>query len=184
MKRGAILLFISLHLTIFSQMSSDIVRLNDLRSKFMEASYNKTLLPTVEEALRSYPVDNDTKKAYLGAKIALTAKDNWNPLDQISTLKEGLKYINEAVDNSPNNIEIRFIRFATLHHVPTFLGLSSNLEPDRKFVFENISKIKELNISFEFASSIYKFIIESERFSKPELAILRDELVRLYAFKG
>ncbi len=184
MIRIALFLIITVNTCLLSfGTDSTTVRLNELRTIFIEASYNKTLLPKVDTALLLYTKSDATKKAYQGAKKALTARLQWNPFDQISTLKQGLKLINEAVGDAPNNLEVRFIRFATLHHVPTFLGLSDTFEADKDYVYNNISKLKTLNIPYDFAVSVYNFMIESKRFTETEQTYLQGQIIASYAVK-
>ena len=180
-------LFLALSLFFSCQLAkagdTTLVKLNELRDVFMKASYDKTLLSKVDSALLDYTALTAVKKAYEGAKIALTAREQWNPFEQVSVLKDGLVLINAAVASDPDNLEVRFIRFATLHHVPSFLGLSDNLPGDKTYIYNHISDMKKLGMTYEFSQSVYKFISNSGRFTEAEQQYFLVELGKVFVAK-
>lgn len=90
-----------------------------------EKIYNKIML---------MKTNSPTFLAYKGTVLVLKAKFSWNPISKLNYLNEGLTFINKAVATDSNNIEIRFIRFSTEYHLPSFLNKSKHLNSDIKII--------------------------------------------------
>jgi len=69
--------------------------------------------------------------AYQGVAEALLAKVVLNPFTKINYLKTSRDNLQQAVNQAPENIEIRFLRFSTQYYLPYIMGFSSNLLEDK-----------------------------------------------------
>ena len=98
-----------------------------------------------EELLKltsNYTLDFDpTIYAYnAAAKMTMANHTIW-PTSKLSYFKSGKRKLEEAVKNYPDNIEIRYIRYAVQNGSPEFLGYRENMKEDRKKIELNIDVV-------------------------------------------
>ena len=114
--------------------------------------------------------------AYFGVSQTIKARHAINPYHKLSYLKSGMKRLNSAVAKSPDNLEIRFLRFTLEHHIPSFLGYSQHLEADRKKIVE-LSRHKKFGaMDKPLLLNLLKFMKETERCKPQEIAILDESI--------
>jgi hypothetical protein len=75
--------------------------------------------------------------AYQGSGLCFQASHHLNPVKKWKLLNEGLDMINKAVLNSPDNFEIRLIRWSIESNIPGFLSVKKHLKEDEQFILEN-----------------------------------------------
>jgi hypothetical protein len=80
----------------------------------------------------------------MGVGNFFMAKHVINPFSKMSYFKKGKKYLESAVANAPNNLEVRFMRYTCQKEMPDFLGYNTNIAEDRKFIEENYKSSKDL----------------------------------------
>lgn len=101
-------------------------------------------------------------KAYYGASAAAAPACITNPASKIASFNKGKKLLDEAVNLDQNNVEIRFLRFATQVKAPGFLGYSKNISQDKKAILDNLLQAsKTINNSFIF-TEITKFLLTGD----------------------
>lgn len=136
--------------------------------------------PKVTDSLYNNLLHNETLKqplvvAYLGALEALKAKDSWNPYNKIKFLNLSNKTVLEAVTKSPDDIEIRFIRFSIQSNLPHFLGLNKDLTSDKNQILHQL-KQKDYGLADKlFVQNIIKFLIGSKQCSPQEIVFLHQQ---------
>lgn len=77
--------------------------------------------------------------AYYGALKTLEAKHGRNPLGKWASLQTGLQLLDQAVSQAPGDMEVRFVRFATLVNLPAFLTDKKKRAADLEQVYEMIT---------------------------------------------
>lgn len=135
--------------------------------------------PKVTDSLYNHLYDDSPKNplitAYLGALEALKAKDSWNPYNKIKYLNLSNKTVLKAVNASPNDMEIRFIRFSIQSNLPHFLGLNKDLESDKNQILHQL-KQKNYGLADKlFVQNIIKYMIGSKQCSPQEIAFLHQQ---------
>ncbi len=110
--------------------------------------------------------------AYYGSAQALKAKYSWNPYIKLSYLVEGQKTLKQAVIKSPDNLEIRFLRFCLEHYIPAFLGMSNNLESDRRKIVQLIKRNQYGSIDEALLKDLFSFLKRTNRCTPEELRVL------------
>lgn len=78
--------------------------------------------------------------AYYGTGKALQAKHGWNPASRFSLAKEAALLLNSAVTTSPENLEVRFLRFSFESRVPAILGITSHTREDKAWIMSHLDK--------------------------------------------
>lgn len=111
--------------------------------------------------------------AFTGTAEALKAKHAWNPYNKLRFIMKASKTMRKAVDGDPNNVDIRFMRFSIQHFTPVFLGYSKELDEDRKFLVQSVSKKQFGTFDSVMVQKVLKFLIDSQRCTPEELVILK-----------
>ena len=117
--------------------------------------------------------------AYIGALQALKAKDSWNPYNKVRYLVQSGKTIQQAINLSPDNMEIRFIRFSIQTHLPGFLGLNSDLSVDKKVMLDQLKQKHYSMADNVFVAGLIQFLLDSKQCTPKETQFLKDQLALL-----
>ncbi|WP_370583514.1 hypothetical protein [Pedobacter sp. ASV12] len=107
-----------------------------IRVNYVKAASDKKVCGAMIDEL-SETHRSPLHQAYLGGFKAIWAKHAFNPFAKLATFNKGKKYIEQAVSEDPQNVEIRFIRLSVQKNCPSFLGYDSQIEKDRQFIVAN-----------------------------------------------
>jgi len=129
--------------------------------------------PFVKEDLSKYPF----LLAFYGASETLIAKHSYNPYKKVKYLNTGLEKIGRALAADPENLEIRFLRYSILYHLPAILGYSKERMADALYIVEKLSKREGGNLPPKILQGIVEFMLESNDLTQYE----RNQIRRLYA---
>jgi hypothetical protein len=151
---------IAFFLLIILQSFVTSVPIEEIRSHFEKGSESMEYA----EKLKSLTSNKKTPlhKAYYGMSYALMAKHSNGPFKKLELVKKGMDFINTAVKEEPNNIEIRFLRFSIESKAPSFLGISEHLEEDK------LKLLNGLNASHSYFKVIHTFLIQSSYLTNKE----------------
>lgn len=152
--------------------------LQKIRKDYIESIKNESSAIKLYEHLKSIKNPDPLIQAYLGSAQAVRAKHAWNPVNKLNFLKQGCNTLNLAVKRSPNQLEIRFLRFSLQHFLPSFLGYSTNLDSDKDKIIEMVQKKEVINMQVDkdILKNMVNFMIDSKRCDAKEIAILRKVL--------
>jgi hypothetical protein len=107
-------------------------------------------------------------QAYRGAGLATTANCTSWPLAKMSRFRDGKALLEDAVEEVPQNLEVRFIRYTIQKNIPGFLNYD-NLEEDRKFILDGLTLQLKSGKKDELAVRILKYFNEMNEFTKEEI---------------
>src|SRR5688500_18402559 len=110
MDRLILLLIVLFPMTIYAN------ELPQIRKDFYLAIKNGTASGKFYNRLKAKISSDPTIMAYFGTSQAIRAKHAFNPYNKITYLKSGIKTLEKAVGKSPENLEIRFLRFSLEHY--------------------------------------------------------------------
>jgi hypothetical protein len=138
--------------------------LPEIRKIYPNAANSEITAKELAAKLTNITFESDkTLIAYKGASITMVSKFSKNLSEKITKFKEGVKWIEFAVANDPNNIEIRFIRLSIQENVPGITKYKKNISEDAAFIAthykEQTATIKEY---------LKNFILQSKSFSISE----------------
>jgi hypothetical protein len=127
--------FLCLNSAAFAQEKSLPLTRASIRQAFWEAQNDsrkvQKLVSTLENAFRGKEKEFPPEiVAYYGALKALQAKYDGNPLQKLKYLSQSLSWLDEAVARGGQDLEVRFVRFASLHHLPVILGVGKRRGAD------------------------------------------------------
>ncbi len=116
--------------------------LEELRNKFPDVVSDSDLCENLIEELVNKKDLSSTEKAYLGAMQTIWANHTNSPISKWKTFKRGKENLQAAVRASPNNIEIRMLRYSVQSNCPKFLNYSDELAEDKAYIEANKAQIK------------------------------------------
>ena len=126
----------------------------------------------VSKKFDKHPPTDVVLTAYHGASLAAAAACVGNPMDKLKYFRRGKQLIEEAVMKQPNELEIRFLRFATQTKAPSFLGYTANIDVDRQFILKQLSNCHRAKENAEISRHISEFMLESGQLTAKESAEL------------
>lgn len=144
----------------------------EIKKALIKAVESSKVTDSLYSKLQFKRGDNALMTACLGTVEALKAKHAWNPYHKMKYVAMANNTMQEAVEASSQNMEIRFMRFSIQHYTPAFLGYSKNLDEDRKAIV-NHYRNKNVGNDKILIKNIAKFIIDSNRCTPSEIAILK-----------
>ncbi len=140
--------------------NSDVTTARDLYKKGAKDKVYVEQLLKLTNNKKSIPL----MKAYHGCALAMLAKYYINLISKLSTLRDGLKELNEVVSGDNKDVEIRFLRFSIEDSVPTFIPLEKHIALDKEYI------LSHLNNKHEFHETIYAYLAQSSSITSQELA--------------
>jgi hypothetical protein len=146
--------------------------LPDIRKDYYNAINNEKAAEKLYLNLKARNSSEPIILAYLGSAQAIRARHSFNPYNKVTYLKSGLKTLETAVKSSPQDLEIRFLRFSLEHYIPSFLGYSKHLETDRAKIIELAKQRKFGAMDKPLLVNLFNFMKETGRCSKQEIATL------------
>lgn len=126
-----------------------------------KASADKLLALLSSTGEKSIPV----LICYKGIAEMMQAKHGISPIAKWKRFKRGKVWMENAVAKSPEDVEIRFLRFSVQTNLPAFLGYSAHIIEDKNFLMRKLNAIEDLDLkqrAVKFLSSS-KYCSEEER---------------------
>ncbi|WP_316809740.1 hypothetical protein [Pedobacter heparinus] len=154
-------LFLFAGLSSFAEPKVREIRTLYFRAAEDKASADKLLAMLSSTEEKSIPL----LICYKGVAEMLQAKHAGNPIMKWKRFKRGKIWIESAVKKSPENVEIRFLRFSVQTNLPAFLGYNGHIAADKFFLMEKLNTIEDLELkqrAVKFLSSS-KYCSEEER---------------------
>ncbi len=147
-------------------------------------SFHKALLdPTHAEENYEYisvSENNDpTAIAYKAAGEALMAQAHWNPISKLSYIRRYGQLMKEAIAGDPENLEIRFLRFAVEYQLPRFLMMSDHVMEDRDFIVNHMEDVHRLSVDPVFVRYISWFMNSTGLLEPEQLTMMEKNLASL-----
>lgn len=110
--------------------------------------------------------------AYRGVARASMAECAFFPLTKLSYFNEGKAELEDAIKRDPDNVEIRFIRFAMQTNIPSLLMYDDIVE-DKTFILNEIAKDPSLG-KLQYAGRIYNYMLEWDGLADTERTGLKN----------
>lgn len=95
---------------------------------------------------------------YKGAAEMMRCRYGFNPINKFKRFKKGKNLIEAAVKKEPDNIEIRFLRFAIQTNIPAFLNYNEDITKDKKYLLNNVKTIKDKKLK----EGMLKYLLTSD----------------------
>ena len=164
---------------ISSSSAGDVskVTIDKLRILLYASTNRESALDSLDNyvtKLVNSTTDSPIILAYKGAAESIRAKYNFWPWDKLSNVNTGLELLNKSVDLDKDNLEIRFLRFAVLHNLPSMLSYSDEADQEAFIIFSMITKT---NYSYDefLIKNVVEFLVNSERLSFNQVKMLKNK---------
>ncbi|MFH1196602.1 MAG: hypothetical protein V1720_12945 [bacterium] len=150
--------------------------LSFMREKFYAAVENEDELEKLDKyIIRNFP-DGANKYppiiiAYKGGVEALKGKHAFWPFDKYSYLVSALDILEYAVSLSPEDLEIRFMRFSIVSHLPGILGYNEEMYSDRDMLVKLLLKKDYSQLDENIQKGIVQFMIDSDELTDVQLSM-------------
>jgi hypothetical protein len=130
-------ILISIFISLFFFVSQD---LPDVREQYSVASKSKENAEKFYVFMSKCNKETNVFLAYKGAAIALKSKYASDRKSKRDLFIEGVKMVENAVKNEPNNAEIRLTRLSIQENTPKILRYKGNVEEDKKLLLTTFDK--------------------------------------------
>ena len=152
----------------FKFAGRDTATINYVRQTFYEAVEDEDKTYSLEKFIITKFSSDQSKYdpvilAYFGAVEALKGKHAFNPFSKLNHVIRALDIIESAINKEPRSLEIRFVRFSILHHLPGILGYGSERDEDLSIICQLLKEQNYSEVSTELQQGIIQFMIDSER---------------------
>ncbi|MDY8138421.1 hypothetical protein [Aquimarina sp. 2201CG5-10] len=138
------------------------IDINDIRTSFKHSHESEVQAEQFYEITeKAVKEEKAIYTAYHGAALTLKAA-HCNFFSKLSYFKKGKKLVEKAIEEEPDNIEIRMIRLCIQYNVPKILGYYKEIESDKDFILTHVDQIN----SPDLKKYIEGFIVDSEIFSE------------------
>ncbi|TJZ61910.1 hypothetical protein FAZ15_05165 [Sphingobacterium olei] len=115
------------------------IDLSTIRADFEKAENSKANTEHIYNLLKGYDKGDPVIQAYKGAVYSLQARYATEKNDKKELFVAGVKDIEAAVENAPNNVEIRLVRLIIQENTPKMLKYKMDIETDKKMILANFS---------------------------------------------
>lgn len=165
------ILYLFIQATVFG--SVDQQKIESLRLNYYKAveeeKYIDTFNAFIDTNFSQEEISgNSVLDAYKAAIVAVKAKHAFWPFTKMTYLNESMELFEKVIADSPDNLEIRFLRFTILHYIPGILGFSDERDEDLVKIVELLSERDFADIPDDLVEGIYNFMIESDRLNEQQ----------------
>lgn len=147
--------------------------IDEVRSEFHAVVLNPDDSKNFYNFIKNIENPTSTVKAYQAVSEALLAQVVWNPFSKLKQVVKYDKLMAAAVEEDPENIEIRFLRLAIEYNLPSFLGMSTHLQEDADEIANDLSGVSQMQVNPVFGKYIFHFLKETNLCSAEQLSMMK-----------
>lgn len=156
----------------FGASADCVIPRDSLRRDFATAKENgggvSRLLKKIQGQCTTLAQGPVIVRAYYGALLTLEAKYSHNPIKKLSSVQQGMAFMDQAVQEVPDDVEVVFLRFAALHSMPSFLSDREKRTEDLKNVFRLLEQ-RDYQLADKPAQrDMAVFLLQSDRLNPDE----------------
>lgn len=153
-------------------LNAQALNFNAIRIAYKQAANDSTKVVEFSKLMSKVnKKDNAVLVAYKGASLTLLARKAKTIKEKREGFIEGVSWLNHAIDQEPNNIEIRFVRIGIQENTPKLLKYKGNIEEDKLFILKQFNYIKSSSLK----NHIKDYILQSKVFSDEEKSLFSEQ---------
>lgn len=153
---------------MLNTLISEATSLDEIRKSFRTAIESSTATEKLSSDLNKIKKPDAVVLAYKASVEALKAKHAWSPFSKLQYMESHRKLMDHAVQLMPENMEIRYLRYNIQYNVPSYLGYSSNLLEDKKFIVDAFIQKKFNTNNKTLINDVYTFMVKSNSVNADE----------------
>ena len=143
--------------------AAQVPSLTEVRALYQKAEAGEDAAETLLEQLEEVGTEEPVLLAYKAGVTMMMAKYVFLPF-KMKYFREGKKLLQQAIEASPQNTEIRFLRFSLQSETPGFLGYKDHMEADKQFLLQRIPVLKDP----ELEALMLPFLVNSDYLTEEE----------------
>jgi len=176
-KRSIIAVVLFIVVAGFKPKNDYANKMSAVRLGFYDAVIDSKKVGALDNKINQFNYEPSLLTVYKGATYAIKAKNQWNPFSALRLLGKSIKTMDKAVERSPLNLEIRFIRFAVQKNIPSYLGYSDNVDEDKKYLIKNIDRFYNPKLNKKIRDFILKFMTTQGGYNDNEVKLIQEKLM-------
>jgi hypothetical protein len=141
----------------------------DLRALMDQAYLNENNAVELMNSLEKKLSLNPLEKAYKGTLYMLQADRAYFPWMKYKHFRSGAGLLDEACEQDPKNLEVRYLRFASQTNAPSFLGYDEYLNVDKQVLFLGLPKLNDQDLE----KRIKTLLLASKHVTEDEKRIIK-----------
>lgn len=142
--------------------SSPLKSLNAIRQAYVQAIEEKSAAEEFDQQMENLDANQPLKLGYKGAAKTLKAKHSWNPYNKAKYLEEGMTLLGEAINDKPNDVELRFLRLSVAYYLPDFLGYDEYVKTDKHRIMNELLSGDGVGKPNDVLNVIIEFLISND----------------------
>jgi len=139
-------------------LTAQDVELNKLRKAFHKAVVDESESKDFHSLFSTIKGSSATIDAYQATSEAMLARVLWNPFSKLEQVKKYDSKIEKAVEEAPDDLEIRFLRMSIEYNLPSFFGMKKHLEEDLAVILSNLASVSSLKVDPDYGRFIFYFL--------------------------
>lgn len=156
---GLVILITLIHCTSRGQSMYEI------RNEFKKARTDKaTCNRLITKLSASKNRQDNLLNAYKASTLMISARFEPNPIDKLNVFLKGKELLENCVAASPNDIEVRFLRFSIQTNAPFFLGYQGHIKNDKNYIITHMNLVSDIQL----ATLIKEVLIKSNLLTQTE----------------
>ncbi len=149
---------------VFTEDNALLIEIRqNLSEAFQERSVSDRLFAKVKAIEEAEPL----LWGYIGA-VYFTRAKHVSIFNKMGAFRKGKKYLEKALEEAPDELELHFLRMTIQINLPGFLGYNDHIDEDKKFVLDHFETAKP-----KLRSRIANYVEQSEDFSAEEKALIK-----------
>lgn len=148
------------------------VPVEKLRDLFWQSgSDNQVIMPFYKTAETHQDSGSPLLKGYLGVATMMRARITGNPFKKWYLFNKGKVLLEQAIDDDPNLLELRFLRLSVQKELPGILDYNGSIKSDRKFIVNHISDFMDESSDNEiFGRKILGYLFDKKLIGSDQIS--------------
>ncbi|MBC7695670.1 MAG: hypothetical protein H7141_09520 [Burkholderiales bacterium] len=146
----------------------------EIRSLFYRATKSPTSADSLQLLLFKTSTKNPLIIGYQGMSQMMLCLHTYNPYTKLSYFHKGKTLLENAINNDPKNIELRFLRLTVQLNTPSVLMYKTNIEEDKRTIFNGVSTI----IDIDLLQRILNYTVAAKQISVDEKKIMQEAIFK------
>lgn len=164
MRKLFFLMLMTYHLCYLAG-EGDLLRVRNL---YYKATENRSDAEAFSSFLTGSPgINKSLLDGYKGMSYMIRANHSWNPYNKLSFFNKGKDLLDGSIQNAPQELELRFLRFCVQTNAPGFLGYSGKITEDKALILSLYGTCSDADLKNRIknylASSSYCTAADKER---------------------
>lgn len=152
------------------------ISMTELRKSLRDGQENKEIAEKTHQILEVTNSSNPRFNALKASNYGVMCIHHKSPIKRMNYLRKMSAIINQAVEQAPNDLEVRLIRLSIETQVPKILGFSTHIKKDRDFVKANFKQANFSDSPYEALEALIHLMDESKEFTVSDITKMKAEL--------